>query len=156
MDKEDAWDVVITRLEAIAGIQKVYEGYVEPNSIPHSHYPCIIVEPAYTEVDEDFHDSEVVSYANEIFWIDLFILFKIYQKEKQVTGTGAIRGALDLEEDIREKLCEAPIKLNGQVVRVMFGRTNYLRTSPEQPKQEQLRVVHVELGLRMIICTKGF
>lgn len=153
MNKETAWNEVIARLGAIAGIKKVYEGYVDLTSVPHSHYPGIIAEPIYSETDEDYWDSEVVSLGNEIFWIDLYILFKIYQKGKEVTGVGALNGALDMEKIVREKLCEAPIHLDGKVVRVFFGRTNYLRTSPERPKQEQLRVVHLEVGLRMIICT---
>ncbi len=152
MDKETAWNEVIARLGTIAGIKKVYEGYVDLNSVPHSHYPCVIAEPIFSETDEDSWDMGT-SYGNEIFWIDLYILFKIYQKGKQVTGTGALNGALDMEKSVREKLCEAPIHLNGKVVRVLFGRTNYLRTSPEQPKPEQLRVVHLEVGLRMIVCT---
>ena len=154
MDKEDAWDEVIDRLEAIDDIQKVYEGYVDPNSIPHSHYPCIIAEPKESNIDEDFIDYEVASCSNEIFWIDLFILFKLYQKGKQVTGTASIKGMLDLEEDVREALCAAPIKLGGLVVRVLFGNTYYGRSSPELPKQQQLRSIQIELGLRMIISTK--
>lgn len=152
MGKEDAWDAVYNRLDTLADIQKIYNGYIDVDSIPHSHFPCIIMDPVYSEAEESFSDSEDTSYNNEVFWIDLFVLFKIYQKDKQVTGTDAIDGALDWEETVRNKLCDEPRHLNEEVVRVMFGRTNYLRSSPEIPKQDQLRVVHIELGLRLKVC----
>jgi len=153
MTKEAAWNEVITRLDAMAGNNKTYEGWVELESVPHATYPCIVAEPVYSEIDEDFQDSETISYANEIFCINLWILFKIYEKDKQVTGTVGISGALDWEKLVKETLCAHPIHLAGQAVRVFFGRTDYLRFASEQPGQLQLRVVQMEVYIRQNICT---
>jgi len=157
MTKENAWNELISRLDAIVGNNKTYEGWVELESVPHATYPCIVAEPVYSEVDEDFHDSEVSSHGNEIFAINLWILFKIYEKDKQVTGTVGIAGALDWEKSVKEAICDvtAPntAHLNGLAVRVFFGRTDYLRYASEQPGQLQLRVVQIEVYIRQIICT---
>lgn len=157
MTKEDAWNELIIRLKAVAGVLKVYEGWVELESVPHATYPCIVAEPVYSEVDEDFHDSEAVSYGNEIFAINLFLLFKIYEKDKQVTGTVGIAGALDWEKVIKEAICDVTlpntVHLDGLAARVFFGRTDYLRFASEQPGQLQLRVVQMEVYIRQIICT---
>ena len=157
MTKEDAWDELIIRLRAIAGIQKVYEGKVALESVPHPTYPCIVVEPEYSEPDEDFHDSEAASYGNEIFAINLWMLFKIYEKGKAVTGSGGIAGALDWEKVVKEAICDVTggetAHLDELAVRVFFGRTDYLRFASEQPGQLQLRVVQLTVYIRQIICT---
>ena len=157
MTKEAAWTEMITRLDAIVGNNKTYEGFVELESVPHATFPCIVAEPVNSEVDEDFHDSETTSYANEIFTINLWILFKIYEKDKQVTGTVGIAGALDWEATVKEAICDTTlpntVHLDGQAARVFFGRTDYLRFASEQPGQLQLRVVQLTVSIRQIICT---
>lgn len=157
MTKEDAWVEIISRLDAIAGNNKTYEGWVELESVPHATYPCIVAEPVYSEVDEDFHDSEAVSYGNEIFCINLWLLFKIYEKDKQVTGTVGIAGALDWEKTVKEAICDVTggetVHLDELAARVFFGRTDYLRFASEQPGQLQLRVVQLTVYIRQIICT---
>ena len=153
MTKEDAWNEMITRLNAIVGNNKTYEGFVELESVPHATFPCIVAEPVYAEPDEDFYDSETTSHSNTIFSINLWSLFKIYEKGKQVTGTITIRGALDWEKIIEETLCAHPIHLGGLAVRVFFGRTDYLRFASEQPGQLELRVIRMSFNIRQIICT---
>ena len=151
MTKEDAWNEVIIRLKNIANIQKVYEGWVDFDSVPHSHYPCIVVEPVYAEVDFDAYNFST-SYAIENFGVVVWILFKIFQKDKQVIGVGALNGALDWEDAVKDKLLELPLYLNEEIIEIRFPRVQYLRTAAESPGQVQLRVVQMEIVLDVKLC----
>ena len=151
MDKETAWGKVITRLKTIANVQKVYEGWVELDSVPHSHYPCIVVEPDYAEVEFDSYNFPT-SYAKENFGIVVWVLFKIFQKDKQVIGVGALDGALDWEDAVKDKLLELPLYLNEEIIEIRFPRVQYLRTAAESPGQVQLRVVQMEIVLDVKLC----
>ena len=149
--KKDAWNEVITRFKTIVNIQKVYEGWVEFDSVPHSHYPCIVVEPVYAEVDFDAYNFPT-SYAKENFGIVVWILFKIFEKDKQVTGTLTLDGALDWEDAVKDKLLELPLYLNEKVIEVRFPRVQYLNAAEEKPELVQLRVVQMEISLDLMIC----
>lgn len=148
---EDAWNEVITRLKTIANIQKVYEGWVEFDSIPHSHYPCIVVEPDYEEPEFDAYNFST-SYAKENLGIILWVLFKIFEKDKQVTGTALLDGAFGWKNAVKDKLLELPLYLNEKVIEIRFPRVQYLRAAAEKPKPIQLRVVQMEIALDVMLC----
>ena len=148
---EDAWDEVITRLKAITNILKVYEGWTDFDSAPHSHYPCIVVEPTYEEPEFDSYNFPT-SYAKENLGIVVWVLFKIFEKDKQVTGTALLDGAFDWKNAVKDKLLELPLYLNEEVIEIRFTRVLYLRAAEEEPELVQLRVVQMEIALDVMLC----
>lgn len=149
--KKDAWNEVITRLKNIPNILKVYEGWVDFDSVPHSHYPCIVAEPNYAEVEFDSYNFPT-SYAKENFGIVVWVLFKIFQKDKQVIGVGALNGALDWEDAVKDKLLELPLYLNEEIIEIRFPRVQYLNAAEKEPELVQLRVVQMEIVLDVNLC----
>lgn len=152
MDKETAWDEVIARLETIATIKKVYEGFVDISSIPDSHKPCIMVEPDITEVIEDNYDESGGNYALEQLNLVVWVLFVIWEKDKQVTGKGAIKGVFEWEKVIKDCLTANPKYLDNKVVKIRFGNITYLRNIGETTKGI-VRLVQMDVELLMKYST---
>ncbi len=146
MDKETAWDEVVTRLEAITGIKKVYEGFRDLDSIPDSHKPCIMLEPDITDVLEENYDEVGGNYALEEVHLILWVLFVLFEKDKQVTGKTGINGVFDWEKAVKNKLTEAPKHLDNKVAKIRFDSVIYLRSVGETTKGI-VRLVQIEVGL---------
>ncbi len=151
--KETAWSEIIKRIRTIPGVKKVYEGFVDLDSIPLEHYPCIMVEPDFSEPVIDQYDVAGANYCIEVFNLSILIMFKVYQKGKSITGTRA-KGVLEWEKALKDKLTEAPKHLDKKVVRVSFGKTAYMRNRPtEIPTRGIIRFVEIEVGLRIKYST---
>lgn len=152
MDKEIAWSEVIARLGTIAGINKVYEGFKDLDTIPTSYQPCIMVEPDSSEPLEDNYDT-MQNYAYENVSLIVWVLFTMFEKGKAVTGKVGMNGVFEWEKAVKDKLTEAPKFLNNKVVRVSFGSVRYLRNVSETTNKGILRLVEMEVNLRLVYST---
>jgi len=152
VDKKAVWQEMISRLDSISWMENVYDGFVDPTTIPDDSMPCAMLEPYTTEVKEDHYDNTGGNYALEELNLTLWVFFVLWEKEKQVTGTQSLQGIFEREKDIKDKLTEAPIHLDGKVNKISFGRCTYLQAVGEQLKQE-VRVIQIEISLLISYST---
>jgi len=153
VDKETAWSEVITRLGTIAGINKVYEGFKDLDTIPTTYQPCVMVEPDSSEPLEDDYDNTGGNYAYENVSLVVWVLFTMFEKGKAVTGKVGMNGVFEWEKAVKDKLTEAPQFLNDKVIRVSFGNVRYLRNVSESADKGILRLVEIEVNLRLVYST---
>jgi hypothetical protein len=146
MNKETAWNEVVTRLEAIAGIVKVYQGFHELESVPDSHKPCIILEPDTTTVLEDNYDESGGNYALEQLNLVLTLLFNVWEKGKAVTGKVGILGVFEWEKLVKDALGDIPEALGYKVAKVSFGDVVYLHSAVATSK-EFVRALVIDVQL---------
>jgi hypothetical protein len=147
IEKELAWNKVITKIEAIAGMKKVYQGFVDPDTIPSSHFPCSMLEPNESTPIEDEYWGISSSWGLQSLSLILWFFFRIFEKQKRITGTASIPGVFDWEKTIKKALVATPLYLDNTVINVSFGNIRYLRSMTEQPKQGIIRGFELELLL---------
>ncbi len=153
MSKETAWLDIVARLAAVAGIQKVYEVWVDPDSIPASHFPCYCIEPDNSSPIEDtnLYGGRGMAMCYENLRLIIWLWFRIFQKGKAVTGTGTARGVFDYELATKTALCALPLDLGDKATHVNFTDTRYLRSIDEQAKNGLIRGVEMEIEVPLLI-----
>lgn len=148
--KEEAWNEFVTRLNSITGIKKVYEQYKKIDSISIANCPYIMLEPDIADIIEDSQDVEGISLSYDDFRVVLWFVFTMFKKDSAVSGSAEKQGILYWEKKIKDKVFASPRHLNNTVQRVSFGRVLYLRSSTETASTEVVRILQMEVSLKIL------
>jgi len=139
VEKEIVWSEIVTRIEAVPDVQKCHEGFIPPDTIPDAGFPCGMLEPDEASIVEDEYWGVSSSWGLTNLNLLLWFFFRIYEKQKHITGTVSIPGIFDWEKTIKKALVAAPLNLNDKAIKVSFGTTLYLRSMTEQPDKGIIR-----------------
>lgn len=105
--EQSIWNAVVSKLETaqssglLTYVKNIYEGRKE--DISADAFPAIMIEPDRTdEVDHALAGSS--SQVRLLFRLDIFVLIRHNDREKQVVGEGTTRGILDIVNDVKNVL----------------------------------------------------
>lgn len=123
------WTELISRFENDSVIVRTYEGRL--NSISAKELPCSVLIPTDNNpTGGDYFDTRIDS-AVSIFEVVADIFWENLIPGKQILGDDEFAdakefGQLNMERHIKSIILAPPEHLNNKVIRVTFGRTNYI------------------------------
>jgi hypothetical protein len=138
--EETVWAEIVSILRndpALSYIQQVYEGWRD-NAV-ESLFPCIYLEPEAT-TEEPY---SVPNRHKLTFTLRIIAESSIIDADKQIIGDTAIKGVIDIANDIKSVLWKTP-NLNLKCQRFNFSNTTY------SFKNFPLRQVDILMNIELI------
>ncbi|MCK9324721.1 MAG: hypothetical protein M0P69_04415 [Bacteroidales bacterium] len=84
-----------------------------------TQFPCIIIEPLGSEESDAIYPSQEI-----VLLVAVHGFIRIMDKDLQIIGSGAIKGVMDFENDIKKALSEdRRLGISGSDVNVTIGAT---------------------------------
>jgi len=120
---QEAWTALITQLESgikagetLSYVKGVYEGAREAIT----KFPVLIIEP----ISEREAEQVIAGYTDVIMEVSVVGLIKVLAKDKQIVGSGSVKGIMDLKNDLCSVLSTDPT-LGASVTDIKINPADY-------------------------------